>query len=132
MHESGMNPDIIPIPQQTPVEERQQVIKTKTLGRIIEAPDESFRDKLEAKRRDVKQNQQKQDFDEKAEKNRNEILAKVAQRRHLQYEVIEDAAVVQVSVINTEDGTVVRKVPSDNIIEFIRNFRSSAKLDITV
>ncbi|MBQ3448102.1 MAG: flagellar protein FlaG, partial [Synergistaceae bacterium] len=73
----------------------------------------------------------------KAEKNRNEILAKVAQRRHLQYEVIEDAAVVQVSVINTEDGTVVRKVPPDNVVGFIRKFRSSAirtsrRLDITV
>ncbi len=132
-----MNPDAIPIPQQTPVEERRQVIKTKTLGRTSEVPDESFREKLEAKRRDLKQNQEKHNSDEQAEKKRAEILAKVGERRHLQYEVIEDAAVVQVSVINTEDGTVVRKVPPDNVIGFIRKFRSSAintsrKLDITV
>ena len=132
-----MNPDAIPIPQQTPVEERQRVIKTKTLGRTSDAPDESFREKLEAQRRDLKQNQEKRSSDEQAEKKREEILAKVGERRHLQYEVIEDAAVVQVSVINTEDGTVVRKVPPDNVVGFIRKFRSSAirtsrRLDITV
>lgn len=132
-----MNPEAVPIPQQTPVEERRQVIKTKTIGHAEEASDESFRDKLEAQRRDLKQNQQKHESDEQAEKKRAEILAKVGERRHLQYEVIEDAAVVQVSVINTEDGTVVRKVPPDNVVGFIRKFRSSAirtsrKLDITV
>ena len=134
---SGMNIDTIPVPQQTPVEERRQVIKTKTLGHAEEAPGESFREKLEAQRKDLRQNQQKHDSDEQAEKKREEILAKVGERRHLQYEVIEDAAVVQVSVINTEDGTVVRKVPPDNVVGFIRKFRSSAirnfgKLDITL
>ena len=74
----------------------------------------------------MKQNQEKQESQEQAEKHRETMLAKVGARRHLQYEVIEDAAIVQVSVINSEDGTVVRKVPPDEVVGFVKRFRAYA------
>lgn len=121
-----------PSPQQAPVEERRQAVKTRTLGRIDEAPDSSFREKLEAQRRSMKQNQERQQSDEQAEKRREAILAKVGERHHLQYDVIDDAAIVQVSVINSEDGTLVRKYPPDEVVKFVRNVKKSHrhKLDM--
>ena len=123
----------VPVPQQTPVEERRQTVKTKTLGRT-EIHDDSFREKLEAQRRNMKQNQERQESDEQAEKHREEMLAKVGARRHLQYDVISDAAIVQVSVINSEDGTIVRKYPPDQVVEFVRNVKKTprSRLDITL
>ena len=124
----------LPTPQQTPVEERRQTVKTKTLGRTGDVPDDSFREKLETQRRNMKQNQERQESDEQAEKHREEILAKIGQRRHLQYDVISDAAIVQVSVINSEDGTLVRKYPPDQVVEFVRNVKKTprSRLDITL
>ena len=124
----------VPVPQQTPVEERRQTVKTKTLGRTGEVPDDSFKEKLEAQRRSRKQNQEQQESDEQAEKHREEMLAKVGQRRHLQYDVFSDAAIVQVSVINSEDGTIVRKFPPDEVVEFVRNVKKTprSRLDITL
>ena len=133
-----MNIETVPAPQQTPVEERHQQIKTKTIGRSeAQAPGESFREKLEAQRKSLKQNQDRQESQQQAEKHRETMLAKVGARRHLQYEVIEDAAIVQVSVINSEDGTVIRKVPPDEVVGFVKRFRASAaksgrRLDMTL
>ncbi len=138
MHERGMNIETVPVPQQTPVEERRQLIKTKALGRSeAQAPGESFREKLEAQRRNLKQDQDRQESQQQAEKHRETMLAKVGARRHLQYEVIEDAAIVQVSVINSEDGTVIRKVPPDEVVGFVKRFKASAaksgrRLDMTL
>jgi uncharacterized FlaG/YvyC family protein len=39
--------------------------------------------------------------------------------RELKYEVMEDAGVVQLQVIDSSDGTVVRKVPADEVIKFL-------------
>jgi uncharacterized FlaG/YvyC family protein len=39
--------------------------------------------------------------------------------RELKYEVLEDAGVVQLQVIDAHDGRVVRKVPADEVIKFI-------------
>lgn len=116
----------VPVPQQTPVEERRHVVKTRTLGRTGAVHDDSFREKLEAQRRNRKQNQERQS-DEQAEKHRDAMLAKVGAKRHLRYDVIDDAAIVQVSVINSEDGAIVRKFPPDQVIEFVRTVKRSKK-----
>ena len=126
----------VPNPQlkETPVEERRSAVKTKTLGRIESSHENSFSAQLEARRRNM-QDQERRESNEQADRHRDAMLAKVGARRHLQYEVIEDAAIVQVSVINTEDGTVVRKVPPDNVVGFVRRVKSSAgrrKLDMTI
>ena len=122
----------VPVPQQTPVDERRQNVKTKTLGRSGAVHDDSFREHLEIQRRSRKQNQDRQESDEQAEKHREAVLSKLRARRHLHYDVIDDAAIVQVSVINSEDGTVIRKYPPDKVVEFVRELRRTArsKLDI--
>ena len=130
---SGINVGV-PNPQQAPVEERRSVVKTKTLGRVQSTHEDSFNAKLEARRRDM-QDKERRESDEQAEKHRDAIIAKVGARRHLQYEVIEDAAIVQVSVINSEDGAVIRKVPPDKVVGFARNFRATlrkSRLDMTL
>ena len=124
----------VPNPQQATVEERRSAVKTKTLGRMDSSHESSFRSQLEARRRNM-QDQERRESNEQADKHREAMLAKVGARRHLQYEVIEDAAIVQVSVINTEDGTVVRKIPPDNVVGFVRKVKASARrrqLDMTV
>lgn len=55
------------------------------------------------------------------------MLERAGQMRHLKYEVIDEAAIVQVSVINTEDGTVVRKVPSDKVVRLVERMRKNRK-----
>jgi uncharacterized FlaG/YvyC family protein len=40
--------------------------------------------------------------------------------RKLKYEVLEDAGVVQIQVIDVKDGRIVRKIPADEVIKFIR------------
>jgi uncharacterized FlaG/YvyC family protein len=43
--------------------------------------------------------------------------------RELKYEVMEDAGVVQIQVIDARDGRVVRKIPADEVVKFIEGLR---------
>lgn len=124
MHESGMNWDNVP-PQQPPVERQRAVIKTKTIGNAgSEAPSpDSFRAKLEAQTR---KNAEK-DQDKPADKAQDAMIDRAAEMRHLKYDVIDEAAIVQVSVIKSEDGTVVRKVPPDKVVELVEQIRRHKK-----
>ncbi|MDR1378731.1 MAG: flagellar protein FlaG [Synergistaceae bacterium] len=47
--------------------------------------------------------------------------------RELKYEVLKEAGVVQLQVIDARDGRVVRKVPADEIIKLIQAMKE--KLD---
>jgi uncharacterized FlaG/YvyC family protein len=40
--------------------------------------------------------------------------------RELKYEVLEEAGVVQIQIIDGRDGKVVRKVPADEVIKFLK------------
>ena len=44
--------------------------------------------------------------------------------RELKYEVKSDAGVVQIQVIDSRDGRVVRKIPADEVIKFIEHLKS--------
>ena len=115
----------VPAPQQSPVERQHQVIKTKTLGNPgggDEIPKETIRRKLEERQRHSQQENQEQN-EQHAEKIQAAILEREGKMRHLKFDVIDDAAIVQVSVINSEDGTIVRKVPSDEMVKFVRMLR---------
>lgn len=117
----------VPAPQQSPVERQHQVIKTKTLGNPgNEIPDETIRRKLEERQRNSQQENQQQN-EQHAEKIQAAILEREGQMRHLKFDVIDDAAIVQVSVINSEDGTIVRKVPSDEMVEFVMKLRKKLR-----
>ena len=39
--------------------------------------------------------------------------------RKVKFEVLEDAGVVQIQVIDAQDGKVVRKIPADEVIRFL-------------
>ena len=43
--------------------------------------------------------------------------------RELKYEVKADADVVQIQVIDSRDGRVVRKIPADEVIKFIEHMK---------
>jgi uncharacterized FlaG/YvyC family protein len=40
--------------------------------------------------------------------------------RELRYEILEEAGVVQMQIIDSRDGKVVRKVPADEVIKFLK------------
>lgn len=119
-----MNWDNAP-PQQPPVERQRNIIKTKTIGNAgSDTPSpESFRAKLEAHTKA----QEKSRTDEQADKAKDEMLDRAGEMRHLKYDVIDEAAIVQVSVINSEDGTVVRKVPPDKVVGLVKRMRENRK-----
>ena len=52
-----------------------------------------------------------------------ELAELMSPRRHLEYEVVEEADMVQVQVVNSDDGTVVRKIPSDEIVDLVKQIR---------
>ena len=130
----GMGTNDFPDPfNQSPGKpEQHQVIRTKTLGRtegdIQVSEYKKIADKIARQEADNKS-------DDDAKKAINEILDKASEMRHLKHEVIEDADIVQVSVIRTADGSIVRKVPPDRIISFVKRVKEKKdermhKLDI--
>lgn len=108
--------------QSQPAEQRQ-VIKTKTLGKAAG----NFQNSEYKKIADKIANLERKEFQEKnqelAEKAQTEIIDKISEKRHLKFDVIEDADIVQISVINSGNGKIIRKVPPDKIVSFIRKAR---------
>lgn len=53
--------------------------------------------------------------------------------RNLKFEVIEDAGLVQIQVIDTTDGRIVRKIPSDEVLKLVTHIREklSEQVDVT-
>ena len=54
--------------------------------------------------------------------------------RHLKYEVIDEAGMVQIQVIETLDGNIVRKIPADEIVKLVSRIRETLneRLDVVV
>lgn len=130
----GVNSDE-PFKQNTSQAEQRQVIRTKTLGRTEGDVQNSEYKKIAKRILRQEQEQEKKSDDDQATEIKNKILARASERRHLKYEVIDDADIVQISVINSGDGTVIRKVPPDKIVSFIRkvkeeNSKRNNKIDI--
>ena len=130
-YENGMSSNDLPDPfnQPQPVEQRQ-VIRTKTLGSTsgdTQGPDyKKIAEKIARQEAQNKSN-------DRAEEIKEKILDKASEMRHLKYEVIEDADIVQISVVSSADGTVIRKVPPDKIVSFVKRIREKEqkrKLDI--
>ncbi len=116
----------VPDSQNSPGE-RQHVVKTKTIGKTgSEVPDDSFRAKLEFQQKQ-RRKQENDSSDEQAEKAKDKLLERIGERRHLKYDVIDEAGLVQMSVINSEDGTVIRKVPPDKVVEFVEGIRKNRR-----
>ena len=73
--------------------------------------------------------QQKAELDKESQKDvlekTLEVVDLLAPERHLKYEVIDDADLVQVQVVNTTDGSIVRKIPADEIIELVKHIHKA-------
>ena len=135
--ENGMNvnePDFLQN-QSQPIEQRQ-VVRTKTLGSVADEPRKPDYKKIaERISREQARSQQNEQRAEKADEIQDKIIDKASEMRHLKYEVIDDADIVQISVINSADGTIIRKVPPDKTVEFVKRVREKKlerrnKLDI--
>ena len=82
------------------------------------------------------------DKDKEAELSREDlkaILEKTAEiskifnsKRKIKYEVIEEADLVQIQVIDTDNGNIVRKIPADEIVELVKKLHDilSGRLDV--
>ena len=121
--------------QSQPIEQRQ-VVRTKTLGSVADEPRKPDYKKIaERISREQARSQQNEQRAEKADEIQDKIIDKASEMRHLKYEVIEEAGIVQISVVSSADGTIVRKVPSDEIVNFLEKIREEEsqhkeKLDI--
>ena len=101
---------------------QRQVVRTKILGNVNSIPAPYEKESIkESETKAAKVQQSKSEAI--AKKARTETIDRAAEMRHLRYEVITDADIVQVSVINSEDGTIIRKVPPDKVIGFVKKFR---------
>ena len=138
-YENGMSmndlPDIINQKKSQPAEQRQ-VIRTKTLGDVMgEAQKPDYKKTAEKILRDEAQTKKSEERAEQADEIKAKIIEKASEKHHIKYDVIEDADIVQISVVRSADGTVVRKVPPDKIVNFVRELRGKKsakerKLDI--
>lgn len=65
----------------------------------------------------------------------NEALDESISMRHLEHEIIKDAKLIQVRVVNNEDGEVIRKIPPDKVVELVKKIRiklQGKRLDLKV
>lgn len=101
---------------------QRQVVRTKILGNVNSISSSGETESIkESESKTEKAKQSKSDAI--AKKARAENIDRAAEMRHLRYEIIKDADIVQVSVINSEDGTIIRKVPPDKVVGFVKKFR---------
>ena len=108
-----------------PSSEHRVIVKTKTFGRLEHDPPQF---KNPAENSNDYQNQKKNSDEDKFA----DILEKSAAMRHLEYEIIEDAKMIQIKVVNTNDGEIIRKIPPDKVVNIVRKIRQNknTRLDI--
>ncbi len=136
-HENGVTVNDLPDPlnYQSQAAEQRKIIRTATLGSMVgDTPGQKNQKISEKVARAARQEAQDKNND-RAEEVKAKILDKASEMRHLKYEVIEEAGIVQISVVSSADGTIVRKVPSDEIVNFLEKIREEEsqrkeKLDI--
>ena len=95
-------------------------IKTLELGRT--RPEIAVKPVEKAEAPDGEELRSREELKEVLEKTL-ELAELMSPRRHLKYEVIEEADIVQVQVINSNDNTVVRKIPADEIVDLVKQIR---------
>ena len=52
-----------------------------------------------------------------------EAVAAMTPRRNLKYEIIKEANLVQVQVVDSDTGDIVRKIPADEIVSLVEHIR---------
>ncbi|MBQ7578898.1 MAG: flagellar protein FlaG [Synergistaceae bacterium] len=112
--------------QSAAAEHQRQVVKTRTLGNTGPDLPEPARYKKSSDTQARRTNEQSK-ATQLADKAKSEVIDKASEMRHLKYDVIEDADIVQVSVINSSDGTIIRKFPPDKVINLVQKIREKRK-----
>lgn len=117
-----------PPPHLLPDERRPHsamVKMTKQLGQVL--PDKPPEDKNREKEIELSREDLKSILEKTAE-----IAKLFNSRRSIKYEVIEEADLVQIQVIDTDDGSIVRKIPADEIVELVKKIHNmlSERLDV--
>jgi uncharacterized FlaG/YvyC family protein len=80
------------------------------------------------KAREERKARQAQEARQTRQKSQERACPQAAERlpafdRALKYEVLKDAGIVQIQVIDTSDGSIVRKIPADEIVRFIETLK---------
>ncbi len=108
---------------QSPKTEQRQIVRTKIIGdtskNLKSTDDSKTAENTARKEAEIKSERRA----ETAKKANEANIDRVTEMRHLRYEVITEADIVQVSVINSEDGTIIRKVPPDKVVNFAKKFK---------
>ncbi len=113
-----------------PSSEQRVVVKAKTVGRLTQEP-QRF-ENLSERAVKLKDKVQREDSKDSTNKKFADILEKSAEMRHLEYEIIEDAKMIQIRVINTKSGEIIRKIPQDKVVNLVRKIRQNKdkRLDV--
>ena len=125
-YENGMTANDLPdfINHKSQPAEQRQVIRTKTLGDVMgEAQKPDYKKTAEKILREEAQTKKSEELAEQADEIKAKIIEKASEKHHIKYDVIEDADIVQISVVNSADGTIIRKVPPDKIVSFVKEVR---------
>jgi uncharacterized FlaG/YvyC family protein len=74
---------------------------------------------------------------EQNEDDLHEILERTANLvsvfdRNLKFEIIKDAGILQIQVIDSSDGMVVRKIPSDEVVKLVTHIRDKLSDNMNV
>ena len=112
-----------------PESQRKIITKTKTIGSPsgIEDMPRKESQKIADKQAEAQQLEHQARTEQRAQKARSDILDKAGAMRHLRYDVIDDADMVQVSVINSSDGSIIRKFPPDKVVEIVVKIREKKR-----
>lgn len=118
-----------PPPNAAAQEERRAVkLKlTRELGNIKPEPPLDELSKERAKDKELSREELQAILEKTAE------ISKIFNsKRKIKYEVIEEADLVQIQVIDTDDGEIIRKIPADEIVELVKKLHEvlSERLDV--
>ena len=108
------------------------VTKTITLGstsgdEALSSAREESQKIADKKQIETRRQEHEARSEQRAEKVKSAILDEASAMRHLKYEVIEEAEMVQVSVVNNSDGAVIRKFPPDKVINIAVKIREKRR-----
>ena len=108
------------------------VTKTITLGstsgdEALSSAKKESQKIADKKQIETKRQEHEARSEQRAEKVKSAILDEASAMRHLKYEVIEEAEMVQVSVVNNSDGAIIRKLPPDKVINIAVKIREKRR-----
>ena len=108
------------------------VTKTITLGstsgdEALSSAREESQKIADKKQIETRRQEHEARSEQRAEKVKSAILDEASAMRHLKYEVIEEAELVQVSVVNNSDGAIIRKFPPDKVINIAVKIREKRR-----